>query len=244
MSAAWFKTGDERELTREGVRPRLSINKELGTAYSTLLLTEKGERTVLVYRGAANDLTYQEVPLKKLSPTWVYITPGNIPFETILRLATHFHTQGARIAINPSSGYLKKGMEKLQPLFDLMDVIIMNREEASALMGVPYKDEQQIFEVLDEAVGGIAVMTEGPKGVVVSNGETLFRAGIFEGDDVRDRTGAGDAFGSGFVSGLARKDELSDEAIVYAIRLASANATSVVEHIGAKEGILSDSGLH
>lgn len=60
-----------------------------------------------------------------------------------------------------------------------------------------------------------------------------------------DRTGAGDAFGSGFISGLLHyKVNLNDlnkinpKYILEAIKLASANATSVVEHIGAQAGIL------
>ena len=59
-----------------------------------------------------------------------------------------------------------------------------------------------------------------------------------------DRTGAGDAFGSGFVAGLLHQRSTSNiepptvEAIKYAIRLATANAASVVEHIGATEGTL------
>jgi len=64
----------------------------------------------------------------------------------------------------------------------------------------------------------------------------------FKNKKIVNRTGAGDAFGSGFVAGLMRKGTLSrkasDAAIAYAMRLASANATSVVEHMGAQTGVL------
>jgi len=75
-------------------------------------------------------------------------------------------------------------------------------------------------------------MTEGNKGVLVSDGKNIYSAGIFRGKLV-DRTGAGDAFGSGFVAGIIEKNNIE-----YAIRLGSANATSVVEKIGAQAGIL------
>jgi sugar/nucleoside kinase (ribokinase family) len=54
-------------------------------------------------------------------------------------------------------------------------------------------------------------------------------------EDVRviDRTGAGDAFGSGFLSQWAAGKSLK-ESIIFA----SANSTSVVAKIGAKTGIL------
>ena len=89
------------------------------------------------------------------------------------------------------------------------------------------------FWHLDKAVKGIAVVTEGQKGLVVSDGKKVFRAGIFKNKKVIDRTGAGDSFGSGFVAGLMRKNNIE-----YAIRLGLANAASVVEHFGAKEGII------
>ena len=81
---------------------------------------------------------------------------------------------------------------------------------------------------------GIVAVTKGPAGVTVSDGKNLYRAGTFKEKIIADRTGAGDSFGSGFVAGLMR----SQGDIKYAIRLATANATSVVEQVGATEGIL------
>lgn len=56
---------------------------------------------------------------------------------------------------------------------------------------------------------------------------------MYEDVKVIDRTGAGDAFGSGFLSQWVQGKSLR-EAIVFA----SANSTSVVTMIGAKKGIL------
>ena len=56
---------------------------------------------------------------------------------------------------------------------------------------------------------------------------------MYEDVPVVDRTGAGDAFGSGFLSQWSQGKNLQ-ESIVFA----SANSTSVVTKIGAKEGIL------
>ena len=48
-----------------------------------------------------------------------------------------------------------------------------------------------------------------------------------------ERTGAGDAFGSGFVSEYVRSGDIKK-----AIQFATANASSVVAQFGAKAGIL------
>ncbi len=63
---------------------------------------------------------------------------------------------------------------------------------------------------------------------------------MYEDIPVVDRTGAGDAFVSGFTAMIAEEKTL-EEALVFA----SANSTSVVSKIGAKAGILSiDAKLH
>jgi len=63
---------------------------------------------------------------------------------------------------------------------------------------------------------------------------------MYEDVEVVDRTGAGDAFGSGFLSQWALGHTL-EESIIFA----SANSTSVVTKIGAKAGILAkDVRLH
>jgi ribokinase len=240
------------ELKKEKVRPIVSYSKDLQTSYSTILLSETGERTILVYRGASDYMG--RVSSAHLKAKWVYIVPGAIPLPRMKALIERFKAEGLMIAMNPSGHYIKLGAEVLRSILASLCVVIMNREEAASLTGLPFEDERGIFKKLDEMVPGIAVMTDGPRGVIVSDGKTLYKAGIFKEKALVDRTGAGDAFGSGFVAGLMRRStpstilplrkgeekvgDLSGEEIRDAIRLASANATSVVEYIGAKEGIL------
>ncbi|MDO8602048.1 MAG: carbohydrate kinase family protein [bacterium] len=238
------------DLQSEKVTPLISYSKKHATAYSTLLLSRTGERTVLVARGAADDLRISPKILAGAKASWVYIAPGAIPFAVISKLIHYFASTGAHIAINPSGYYLKFGIRRLQPLLKRAHVIILNRAEASQLTGANYENERAIFTRFESLFGGLTVMTDGAKGVTVSNGKIIYRAGIFKEKALIDRTGAGDAFGSGFVAGLLKQSpnvktgELySDHAIEEAIRLASANATSVVEYIGAKTGILTAAKL-
>lgn len=75
-------------------------------------------------------------------------------------------------------------------------------------------------------------MTKGPEGVVVSDNTHIYRAGIPKSDMI-DRTGAGDAFGSAFTAGYIEKGNIG-----HAIQLATANATAVLQEIGAANGLL------
>jgi sugar/nucleoside kinase (ribokinase family) len=223
------------ELRRESVQVISFRHKTRGAGYSTILLAPSGERTILTYRGAGDDLGEDEkMPFEKLKSKWAYIVPGAIDYDVINNLVNHFSKNKTLIAMNPSRYYLNLGIKRLKPILDKINVFIVNREEASYLTGIDYGDEKRIFKKLDEIIKGIVVMTEGKKGVLVSDGKSIYKAGIFSEQKTVDRTGAGDAFGSGFVAGLMRHS--SD--IEYAIRLGSANATSVVEYVGAKKGIL------
>ncbi|TRZ64468.1 MAG: carbohydrate kinase family protein, partial [Spirochaetia bacterium] len=230
------------EIKKEKISPLVIKDKKKGSDYSTILLNSSGERTVLVYYGASSGLNVSEVPFDKIKSKWAYIAPGDISFQTIEKIFSHFSKNKTFIAFNPSKRFIGFGLKKLKPLLDQTEVLILNLEEGAALTGINYKKEKEIFEKLDRAEKGIAVMTNGPKGVVVSGGKNIYRAGVFPGKIV-DRLGAGDAFGSGFVTGLIQYKIQNtiyniQDTIKYAIRLGSANATSVVGKIGAKEGIL------
>ncbi len=251
-------------LKDEKVGVRAVLDSKAGTAYSAILLSPGGERTILNYRGASEDLRLNDFSTNTFKVQVGYIVPGRIPFEVIKKIVQKLRVNGAFVAMNPSKYYLEMGAKKLKPIFDNLDLILVNREEGAYLTGAKYEDERGIFKKFDKLVRGLAVMTDGPKGVMVSDGQKIYQAGIYKEKKIVDRTGAGDAFGSGFAAGLLRqvssilekKSKISNgagkyqvssnrnqfkfntEAIEYAIRLGSANATSVVEAIGAEPGIL------
>jgi len=230
-------SGEEviRDLEAEDVETKfIERTKKYPTGYSTLLLAPGGERTVLVNRGASEYLDPEDIPWQELKAQWFYCTSLSGNFDLLRRIIQCAKEQGAKIALNPGSGELKE-KETLLPLLKNFAVLNVNKEEASLLTGIPYDKEAELFRRFDELIGGIAIMTKGPEGVSVSDGKTIYRAGTYPEKERVDRTGAGDAFGSGFVTGLIKKDSIE-----YAIKFGSANGTSVLEHIGAKAGILTE----
>ena len=237
-----FGEGIERELAAEKVTSFRSSSSSLSTDFSSIIIASHGSRTVLVHRGAASSLSARD--LKNLNAPWFYLNPSGIPFSVINTLTKNLRRAGSKIAFAPSREYLSLGIEKLKPLLNRMAAVFLNREEASFLTSLPYNQEEKLFEALDAAIEGVAVMTEGARGVIVSDGRLRWRAGIFKNQHRLDRTGAGDAFGAGFVSGLifagesCTKSVCNDQNIRLAIRLGSANAGSVVERLGAKAGLL------
>ncbi|MBU4332313.1 carbohydrate kinase family protein [Patescibacteria group bacterium] len=222
------------ELKNEGVGDLFQKDKERNTAYSTILVAMDGERTILEYRGANDYLSEKEIDFENLKSDWIYIDSlaGNIKLlEDILDWAKK---NGIKTAFNPGKRMINLG-EKLQPYLAQVDIFLANEDESALIAGMEYKEENEpeIFAKLDKIVKGIVVMSKGPRGVEVSDGKNHYIAGIPD-SPVVERTGAGDAFGSGFVCGYIQ----SNGNIEHAIQLGTANATSVVQYFGSKKGIL------
>ena len=222
------------EMKREKVEPLFQIDKDHSTAYSTILVAGDGERTILEYRGANDFMNARDVEWKKIKSKWVYIDSlaGNL--DLLERILEWARENNAKTAINPGKRLIKFG-QKLHKYLNSIDIFIANEDESAYIAGIEYglEKEPEIFKRLDEIIKGIVVMTKGPRGVEVSDGRNHYLAGVPDSPIV-DRTGAGDSFGSGFVSGFIQ----TGGDIEYAIQLGTANATSVVQYFGAKKGLL------
>ncbi len=223
------------ELSRHGVS--LDLLKEADkwpTAYSVIISLPEVGRTILKKMGACHQITEKDIPFGELKTSWVYLGSLSRDSYKIVEPVLNFAQQNKiKTAVNPvGDTQLTEGLEMTRSLLDKMDIIILNQEEAARLTQTDFKMEEQIFEKLDEWVKGIVVMTKGPEGVVVSDGQYRYSAGIPKSGLI-DRTGAGDAFGSGFVAGYIDKEDVS-----YAIQLATANATACLQKMGATNGLL------
>ena len=82
----------------------------------------------------------------------------------------------------------------------------------------------------------ITIITDGAMGGIATNGEETFRFGLYEDVKPKDATGAGDAFGAGFLAHYAAGRSFKSSLV-----FASANSTSVVSMLGANKGILTGS---
>ena len=235
-----------RRLKKEKVATRfISVSETLPTAYSVLLM-KNGERTILGYHGAANEFSINDLRLKKLRAKWWYVSLSGESEKMYRPLIAHAKREGIAVAVNPSGYQLAHRRDEILKSLKDISLLVLNEEEAALLTGIPFSREREVFQKLDALTSpGILVVTNGKGGVTVSDGHRVYHAETFKEKKLADRTGAGDAFGSGFVAGLLRHkitgrnlETVTETHIKEAIRCASANATSVVEHVGATEGIL------
>ncbi|MBU0645957.1 carbohydrate kinase family protein [Patescibacteria group bacterium] len=218
------------ELEGNRIDTSLMIRCAGQTGYSTLLTDEKtGERSVIVYRGVSAKFSSEDIPWRKAKADWFYLTSlgGNLGISK--KIIEHAAKIKAAIAWNPGGGEIKKGWRQISPLLEQVKIFNLNFEEAQGLTG-----ETAIKPMLKKLAraGNIVIITKGAEGAYAhQDGKTYF-ARATKAKAV-SRTGAGDAFGSGFVAGYIKTGDL-----VKSLQVASLNAESVIKIIGAKTGLL------
>lgn len=221
-----------RDLDDEGVDTSNVAREDIYQAgYSTILIATNGERTILNHRGVSTGPRGHDLNLDAIDEAdWIYPTSlANGGLGLLRKIIDRAETSGAKVMLNPAGPELADPV-KLRSLLESVEILCVNKEEMQQLV-----EGDSLEELVRHALHyvPIAIVSDGPNGVVASDGKTIVRAGMYEDVKVVDRTGAGDAFASGFLSQWALGKSLK-EAIVFA----SANSTSVVTKVGAKAGIL------
>jgi len=221
-----------KHLEREGIDTSLIVRSKKGrTGYSIILDSIEHDRTILTFKGSNNDLKFSEIKLNKLKTKWFYFsTMLKDGFKTLEKLAKFAEKKKIKIAFNASSYLVKKGTNFLKEILKRTDIFVLNKEEAKTLaLG------NDIKNLL------VKIRKLGPKIVIITNGKN--DANAFDGkfiytlkpNNVRvvETTGAGDAFAASFLSGMIKKNDIE-----FALKMASANSESVIQHHGAKNKLL------
>lgn len=211
----------------------VDYNASKSTGSSVVLLDSKsGERTILTYRGASEKFdNFSADDLDLIQPDWLYATTLRGDMDTCLKFFEKAHEIGAKVMFNPGVKELCE-KKKLIGLLEDVDVLLVNKSEAAEI--VPGAILTELLYHLNNYVP-VVIITDGPMGGIAGNRETgeIYRFGIYEDVKIKDATGAGDAFGSGFLAKFADGKSFHQSLI-----FASANSTAVVKRIGANRGIL------
>lgn len=212
----------------------LVFDPERSTNFSAVI-NYRGERTIFVY----HEPRRYELPVFKV-PRWVYLTSAAgdgvraLHHQTLEWLRDH---PSVKLAFNPGTHQIHLGLQELTPLLAHTDVLFLNREESAEVLGVETREVKELAGRFHELGVELMVITDGPAGSYVSDGSRVWFLDIFKGP-VIERTGAGDSYGSGFMGALL-KGKSVEEAVLWG----NANATSVVQYVGARQGLLDEAGV-
>ena len=219
------------DLSRFGVSTLfVRMVKNGQTGFSILLTMPDGERTVLTFRGVSSTFTQNDIYWAGFQQTkWIYLTSLGGNMSLCKKIIEQAKKQEVRIAWNPGKKELEGGIKVFESLLPLIDVLMMNKEEAQLLTNK--KSIQDMFHLLHND-GLIRLITDGTNGSYVWQDQWMAHAST-TGAKAISRTGAGDAFGSGFVSGFMKTENIKQ-----AMAIGTLNAEAVIQKHGAKNGLL------
>lgn len=223
------------KLRGEGVDTTYVVQQPSTTSNFSSIINYQGERTIFSYHAPRS----YEFPVKLPVPSWVYLTSMGESFRPFYNHIAEWLEKNPtiKLAFNPGTWQIRVGIEALRNIMKLTHMIYVNREEAEKLTSFPGEStgkEKELLEALEKLGPKICVVTDGGNGVFAYNGQTFLKCGVLP-VDAYERTGAGDAFGSGCLSALIKGKAL-DEALVWG----TVNSSSVIGYTGSQKGLLKE----
>ncbi len=223
---------------KEGVSTEyVKVNRSLPTNYH-FVLTYKAERTILIKH---QKYAYADPRTLDTRADWIYfssIAEHTMPFHRKMAEYLRKHPN-VRMGFNPGTFQLRFGTKALSSIYKHTYVLFVNREEAAFILGTKNEDIPLLFKGLHKLGPKIVVITDGPKGAYASDGVSCWFMPPYP--DPRppiSRTGAGDAFSTGFLCALIYGMPVHE-----ALRWAPIESMNVVQHLGAQTGLLKKSAL-
>lgn len=209
----------------------ITVHKGIPTNYHYVLWFG-ADRTILIKHEKYN-YKFPDIG----SPKWLYLSSlggGTESYHEEIAGYLEKHPE-IKLAFQPGTFQLALGPLKLSRLFKRCELFVANKEEVQKLINFQGDDIKSLFEGLRNTGIRTALITDGPSGAYYSDGtKVLFAPPYPDPKPPYDRTGAGDAYASTFVSAL-ELGKTPEEAL----RWAGVNSMSVVQQIGAQKGLLS-----
>lgn len=198
----------------------------------SVIINFKNERTIFSeHIQRLHDFTFDN-----LSAKWLYLTSIGNEWKTAYKRAVNFVKQTkTRVAFNPGTLQIAEGYKKIADVLSITDILFVNKEEATKVLSIKYKvlSIKELLTQLQKLGPKVVVITDGENGsyVIDEKGEMLTQS-IFK-TKVIERTGAGDAYSTGFLAAILHGLTIKD-----AMSWGAANSASVIEKIGAQAGLL------
>ena len=216
----------------EGVNADNIIVNKNKTSNNHYVLWYKTDRTILIH----HEKYVYHLPSFEEPPKWFY-------FSSIGEDAVDFHdvvseyieqNPETKLAFQPGTFQIRLGPKKLARIYKNTEVFFCNREEAMEITGIEDREIEGLVRAMHSYGPRMVILTDGPDGAYASDGKQIFFLPQYP-DPVPplERTGAGDSFSSTVISSLALGNSLKT-----ALMWGPVNSMSVVQHIGAQEGLL------
>lgn len=222
-------------LEKEGIDTTfVKIHEDKITNYHYVLLYDV-DRTILI-----KHQDYERIWPKidnSESPSWIYLSSlgeDSLNFHSEISKYLKENPE-VKLAFQPGTYQIKFGKENLKDIYERTEIFFCNLEEAEKILEIENRDILTLVKGIHNLGPKIVVISDGPKGAYLYINEELWHNPVYP--DIApplDRTGAGDAFSSTFTGALAL-----GKTPIEAFSWGPINSMSVVQKLGAQEGLLS-----
>ena len=170
------------------------------------------------------------------SPRWVYLSSVGehaLDFHAAIEQYLAAHSD-IKLAFQPGTYQMKFGREKLAGIYKRTEAFFCNKEEAQRILETEESDVKKLMAGIAALGPRIVGLTDGPNGAYAYDGMSAWFMPLYpDPKPPLQRTGAGDAFSSTFVAAL-----IMGKSVPEALTWGPVNSMSVVQGIGAREGLL------
>lgn len=193
------------------------------------------ERTILVKHA---DFPYT-LPKFTTAPKMIYLSSLRNHSEEYHQEIAKYVKDNPEIKLifQPGTFQMMLGTEVLKDIYQNTYAFFCNVEEAQRILNVKERDLNLLMDKIHSLGPKIVFITDGIAGAYASDGKQKWFMPVYPYDPF-ERTGAGDAFSSTVSVAL-----LKGKSIPEALTWGPINSMSVVQYIGAQEGLLSEKKL-
>ena len=195
------------------------------TGFTIVIIDKKGEISMYGSKGASESLEPEDVTdIKVRGCKYVHI--ASLRMDTAIATADLSKRNGLFVTFDPGRELVSRGIQYILPIFRYMDLLLLNRKEASALTGS--ETPEKATSSLKKSGAKNVIVKLGGRGVYFLTDESEGIIPAYKIDAI-DTTGAGDAFVTGLLMSLGKGYNLK-ESITYANAVAAMKATKLGSH--------------
>lgn len=161
-----------------------------------------------------------------------YLMLGNLSPQVQKSVIERLEKRPKLIAMDTMNFWMDIAMEPLKETLAMVDVLIINDEEARQLSGE--YSLVKASKVIRDMGPKYLIIKKGEHGALLFHENKMFFAPALPLEEVFDPTGAGDTFAGGFMGYIASTDDISFDNMKRAIINGSALASFCVEEFGTE----------
>ena len=217
-------------LKKENVEYMYSKKKEnLPTGTCLILVTPDSERTMCTFLGTAGKINENDIDINAVNNSEIVLLEGYLWDEGNPKKAFEKAiNNSSKVAMSLSDKFCvdRHKSHFLDLVKNKLDITFANEQEIISLI-----DAQNFNEVIEFAkqIQKILIITRGEKGAILIYGKEVIEVKAKENLKIKDLTGAGDLFASGFLHGYVNNFSYKD-CLENGIKMSS----KVIQQIGAR----------